>query len=193
MEMNMKRIGERQIKLHVLLDRCRQLGFSEKDEPFSRTSKGKERVLALLRLRDGISTKQLSEILHIRVTSLNESLARLEREGLVERRPSENDGRVMLVFLTEAGREGADDGAPEVDMLKGFTEEELDTYVNLTDKMIANLEEAMGPEEADKFEQEWEARMRMVDDFMRGRRPNRKDFGWKDRFDKDGFRPRNWR
>ncbi len=50
------------------------------------------------------SFADLSYLLGIRQQSLNEPLNKLEKSGYVERRPSEEDRRVMVVHLTEKER-----------------------------------------------------------------------------------------
>jgi len=68
------------------------------------TTRGQGRILAALRMRDGISTKDLSYLLGLAVSSLNEFLSKLEKGGYITREQSEQDKRVMLVKLTEKGR-----------------------------------------------------------------------------------------
>ena len=51
-------------------------------------SRGQGRILAILHQKDGISTKDLSEILNINVTSLNETLNKLMRNGYIKKESS---------------------------------------------------------------------------------------------------------
>nr|WP_311132526.1 MarR family transcriptional regulator [Nonomuraea gerenzanensis] len=51
-----------------------------------------------LRLTDLTRTEQVSQ------PGITQLVTRLEREGLVERRPDPSDGRAVLVHITEAGR-----------------------------------------------------------------------------------------
>ena len=67
-------------------------------------TRGQGRILAALQMRDGISTKDLSYLLGLAVSSLNEFLSKLEKGGYITREPSEQDRRVMLVKLTEKGK-----------------------------------------------------------------------------------------
>lgn len=114
---------------------------------FSDRSRGQGRVLALLKLKDGLSTKELANILGVRVASLNETLSKMEAAGVVERKPSEQDRRVMLVYLTEQGRtQEQGNPAEDIDLLAGFSVDELDILEDFLDRMIANLEKALGPE-----------------------------------------------
>lgn len=72
--------------------------------PFGDTTRGRGRVLALLKQKDGVSTKEMSVVMGIRVSSLNEVLGKMEKEGYIEREPSSDDRRVMLISLTEKGK-----------------------------------------------------------------------------------------
>ncbi|WP_331767172.1 MarR family transcriptional regulator [Embleya sp. NBC_00896] len=51
-----------------------------------------------MRLTDLTKTEQVSQ------PGLTQLVTRLERDGLVERRPDPSDGRAVLVHITEAGR-----------------------------------------------------------------------------------------
>lgn len=129
-------------------------------------TRGKGRVLAMLKIKDGLSTKELASVTGVRISSMNEILAKLEAAGLVERRPSETDKRVMLVYLTDAGRAAEVEGAADLDMLAGFSQEELDQLDVILDKMIANAKEALGAERWDELQEEWERRREAVASFM---------------------------
>lgn len=65
---------------------------------------GQELVLAQLWASDGCSQKELVESLRLDHSTIAKSVQRLERAGLVDRARSLDDGRVMLVSLTAAGR-----------------------------------------------------------------------------------------
>ena len=90
-------------KLQWLLHRQQMQSWAQRG-PMADTTRGQGRILALLKLRDGISTKDLSYYLGVRISSLNETLMKMEKGGYITREPSEQDKRVMLVKLTEKGR-----------------------------------------------------------------------------------------
>ena len=69
---------------------------------------GQGRVLMMVHSNEGISQKELAFSLGIRPQSLSEMLVKLEEDGLVLRKKSEEDARVTNVFLTDAGRERAE-------------------------------------------------------------------------------------
>lgn len=103
-------------------------------------SRGQGRVLAVLKLRDGISTKDLSYLLGVRVSSLNELLSKMEKSGYVVREPSEQDKRVMLVKLTEKGRQEEQPDSPLSETIFScLSEEEQQTLEGLLDKVITFL------------------------------------------------------
>ena len=117
--------------------------------PMADETRGRGRVLALLRLRDGISTREMAEVLGIRVSSLNETLARMEADGIVVRRQSDEDRRVMLVDLTEEGRaiKTPSHDLPEL-LFSDFTDEEMDAFGGYLDRMAAKLEDELGMDAA---------------------------------------------
>lgn len=67
-------------------------------------SRGQGRVLAILKKKDNISTKNLAIILGISVSALNLLLTKLEKNGFIVKEASAEDKRVLLVKLTEKGR-----------------------------------------------------------------------------------------
>jgi DNA-binding MarR family transcriptional regulator len=104
--------------------------------PITDTTRGQGRILALLKLQDGISTKDLSYLLGVRISSLNETLSKMEKNGYVTREPSEQDKRVMLVCLTE----------------KGKTEKQLESYdFNDTFSCLSNEEQQIFGEFLDRI------------------------------------------
>ena len=115
--------------------------------PWSSPHRGQGRVLALLKLHPEISQKDLGAILDIRTQSLGELLAKLEKQGLIEREPSEEDKRVMTVRLTEAGK-AAGEKQPDLDESDTFasclSEEERTTLSGFLRRIIESLEEELG-------------------------------------------------
>lgn len=63
-------------------------------------------VLALLSFtqRGSLPMNKISKRLQVHATSMTNSVDRLEKAALVERRPHPGDGRTTLVAITEAGR-----------------------------------------------------------------------------------------
>ncbi len=61
-------------------------------------------VIRIIGRFPGMHAKQLADILHLHPSSLTALLTRLERRGLVRRRPDQRDRRRWLLGLTRRGR-----------------------------------------------------------------------------------------
>ena len=150
------------------LVRKRRIQDSVTGGPMADPTRGQGRILALLKLQDGVSTRDLSFLLGIRVSSLNELLAKLEKSGHICREPAEADKRVILVKLTEMGRE-APQAAPDIgDVFSCLTYEEMETFGEYLDRIIASLE-SKGADDGEEAERGWwirEARDRMGDEMF---------------------------
>lgn len=103
--------------------------------PLQDTSRGQGRILAMLRLKSKIAAKDLSYILGIRQQSLNETLQKLEKEGYIVRTPSPKDRRVMLISLTEKGKEIKPVQHDYLDVLDEFSDEELKQFTSYIDRL----------------------------------------------------------
>lgn len=115
--------------------------------PLNDKTQGQGRVLALLQLHDGVSTKDMATILGIRVSSLNETLAKMEEAGLVVREQSEEDKRIMLVNLTEEGRNLKQEALDVPALLFGvFDETEQETLAGYFTRMTDALNDELGEE-----------------------------------------------
>lgn len=79
----------------------------KKSKHCSDSCRGQGRVLSILKRNPEISQKELSALLDIRSQSLGELLVRLERDGCINRVPSETDRRVLHITLTEQGMKAA--------------------------------------------------------------------------------------
>lgn len=183
--------------------------------PFADTSRGQGRILAMLKIQPEIATKELAYLLGIRQQSLNELLNKLEKNGYVERKPSENDKRVMIVHLTEKGKQLQQ---PETDYQSIFScllPEELQQLSQYLDCIIEAFQvQTANVSEENNSDIDWmsQARERMGDEHfeqlmsMRERafghmRPP-KDIPGAERFSENytgpvpnrrGFPPRNFR
>lgn len=122
--------------------------------PVADPMRGQGRILALLKVKDGISTKDMSSILGVRTSSLNELLSKLERKGFIVREQSPKDKRVMLVKLTDRGR-AVEQPAPTngaASMFDCLAEEEKASFGSYLDRIIARIESEMGAADEGGFE-----------------------------------------
>lgn len=116
-----------------LQQRAAGLGFSPGQFP----------ILIELWLENGLTQKQLLERIDIEQATMANTLSRMERDGLIERRPHPSDKRAQLVFLTEkaAGlEEEALDAAvaADQDLFKGFLTFERELLMEYIRRIIVN-------------------------------------------------------
>lgn len=203
-------IYEKLSQLQWMLKRY-QMFSQAKFGPFADPTRGQGRILAMLKIQPEIATSDLGYLFGIRQQSLNELLNKLEKGGYVERKPSEADKRVMVVHLTEKGRETQQPETNYLEFLRCLSPEELQQFLEYLDRIIAALRaesgddgkedimadwmdkarERMGKEQ---FEQLMSMRERAFGSFGRGKAP--KDMPGVERFspdydgpvpDRDGF------
>ncbi len=67
--------------------------------------KGQPFVLRILWDHNGQTHSELAERLHVQPATISNMLKRMEKAGLVARRPDPDDRRVSRVYLTDAGRD----------------------------------------------------------------------------------------
>ena len=143
---------EKLTRLQWLLHRQQLQGWAA-NGPFADTTRGQGRILALLKMRDGVSTKDLSYLLGVRISSLNELLSKLEKTGYVTREPSAEDRRVMLVKLTEKGRNEQQPAPLDYgDIFSCLADDEQKKLAEYLDRIIKALHESVGDDEGEWFE-----------------------------------------
>ena len=113
----------------------KKLGFGPGDYGF----------LAMLFIQDGLSQDEISKQMRVDKSYTARAIAKLEKAGMVERRPDPNEHRIRRVFLDEKAFEIE----PQfVDMLQqwhstlieGVNPEELSILCKVLDQMKVNAE-----------------------------------------------------
>ena len=107
---------------------------------------GQGRVLAMLQAKPETTQKELCFLLGMRQQSLSELLSKLEEKGFVERQKSEEDGRVTLVKLTEAGKAAVpdlDEIDPDEDVFGVLDDETRATFEEAVDTLSDSLKEKL--------------------------------------------------
>ncbi|OCT16475.1 MarR family transcriptional regulator [Paenibacillus pectinilyticus] len=66
---------------------------------------GQPPLLLALSVEDGLSHSELASRIHNKRATLSVMVDRMEKTGLVERRPDPDDQRVTRVYLTDKGKE----------------------------------------------------------------------------------------
>jgi DNA-binding MarR family transcriptional regulator len=120
----------------ALAGRAAALGFSPGQYP----------VLLELWNEDGLTQRQLLDRLDIEQATLANTLSRMERDGLIERRPHPADRRATCNFLTGRGKAieaAAVAAAEEADqsLFKGFRRFEKELMLEYIRMAIANADE----------------------------------------------------
>ena len=147
----MNELYEKLSRLQWLLHKSQVRGWT-KCGPMSDTTRGQGRIIAVLKLQDGISTKDLSYLLGVRVSSLNELLAKLEKNGFITRTTSEDDKRIMLVKLTDKGHNMQERELDDFDeMFKCLSEDEQKTFGDYLDRIIETLGEKYNAEHEEEM------------------------------------------
>ena len=72
---------------------------------------GQQRVLAVLKLEDGLTQNYLANVLDLRPSSLAELMKKMETKGLIKRQEDPEDKRSKHVYLTDEGRQKAEENA----------------------------------------------------------------------------------
>ncbi|WP_406645981.1 MarR family transcriptional regulator [Aliisedimentitalea scapharcae] len=107
-------------------------------------------VLLELWQADGRTQADLMGALDVEQATMANTLSRMDRDGLIVRRPSETDGRSRIVFLSDKARalEQAAKAAAwhqnEV-ALRGLDPEERGLFLSLMRKVIANMQRPEAP------------------------------------------------
>lgn len=153
-------MNERNIELYEKMSRLQWLMHKHhlrthaECGPMADPTRGQGRIFAVLKMKDGISTKDLSYLLGIRVSSLNELLAKMEKSGYITREASETDKRVMLVKLTEKGiSEQQEEWNPDA-IFACLSESEQAAFSDYLDRIISAIETELG-DEANDDERNW--------------------------------------
>ena len=101
-------------------------------------------VLLELWSEDGLTQKELVERLSVEQATMANTLARMERDELIVRRPSKTDKRSRTVWLTDQARGLKEPairaaGAQNDVALKGFDAEERAHFLNMMIRVIGNM------------------------------------------------------
>lgn len=108
-------------------------------------------LLALLE-EEGLSQKDLRERIQVEQPTLANTLNRMERDGLIERRGDPVDKRRSFIYLTDKARDAAKTVIANAKAVNrhataGMSTEEKETALALIDRMIGNLTVELEPED----------------------------------------------
>lgn len=116
-------------------------------------TQGQLPVLCCLNEKEGQTQSELCKNIQVEQPTMANTLRRMERDGLIRRSPSENDGRQSQIFISSDVRplvEALQAKRDEVIswMLRDMTVEERDTFERLVDVAVKSLDER--PKQAER-------------------------------------------
>ena len=156
------------IMINEVLDRR-----NKKQNPEMKSiTKGQGRLIILLKRKDNLSTKELSEILNISVTSLNETLNKLEQQNLIRKVPSPKDKRVLLVELTEDGRSLEFKNHEDIDIFDTLSEDEKENLNEYLNRLTVALHKKFKEENPEKYEKIIKNRKEIFEKYFKEDNPN---------------------
>ena len=102
-------------------------------------------VLVALQAGRADTQRDLARFARIEQPPMAQMLARMERDGLIERTPDPTDGRISRIALTAPARERLPDACAVLldgnrEALAGFTDEEGEQLASLLTRLISNLD-----------------------------------------------------
>lgn len=109
----------------------------------------------LVALRDGQASTQrdLARFAKVEQPPMAQMLARMERDGLIQRTPDPTDGRSSRITLSKVAEARMPDAVAALlrgnqEALRDFTDEEAGLLVDLLTRLIANLDRIASAEAA---------------------------------------------
>lgn len=108
---------------------------------------GQDQIMMALEGEDGQTPGQLASRLGVRPPTITKTINRLQAQGFLDKRASDNDGRQAHVFLTETGRDAIraiekSVRKTEKQALKGLDKKDQKTLAKLLSRIEANLSDA---------------------------------------------------
>ena len=120
-----------QISWAIFLDECAE--FSLTPVQYA--------ALVAIEAHDGTDATRLSNMIAFDRSTIGSVLERLEKRGLIVRRPSPEDRRQRLIFLTEDGRKLLVDSKEAIDRVQNrivgvLSREERETFLKLMTRIV---------------------------------------------------------
>ena len=116
---------------------------------------GQGRILAILKKKDMISTKDIAILLGISVSAVNSLLTKLEKNGYVTKVPSKEDKRILLIKITEKGLNYEIKSPVDYNVFDCFNDaekREFDIYLN---RLILELKKDLRKTNPEKFDENY--------------------------------------
>ena len=118
-----------------------------KQSSISKLTRSEQELLMILALtlnedKKAITVTEISNLLQIQPAGVTHLINPLEKEGYIERLPAANDRRIVLIGLTENGRQKANGFMEEVQeqlvgLINHLGEEDSKKLIDLMSRMVA--------------------------------------------------------
>ena len=135
-----------------LINHIARLCFKGLHEQIAPLGLAPAQFMTLLELwrEDGLTQKQLVERLDVEQATMANTIARMERDGLIERRPHPEDRRARSIHMTEKAKSLEADATKAAmrvneDMLTPLTKEERENFIKTMQEIIAGKKAAQDP------------------------------------------------
>lgn len=134
-------VGKRMIFLHMLRRK-----YTHNHCMGNTLQPGQFPLLNFLVANPGMTQQGLAAAMHVSPASVAQSTKRLQKAGLIEKRADPENLRCNLLHVTDAGLEIVQSfrkvfSRVDEQMLKGFSDDELELIKTMLDRMAANLTE----------------------------------------------------
>ena len=113
---------------------------------------GQMPILQILKDQDGCSQREIAAKLEIKPPTVNVSIQRLEKSGVVYRKKDEKDQRITRVYLTDKGKEIVSQCMKRMEeneqiLLKGFSDVEMCLIRRFFEQILKNMDDMPGEAE----------------------------------------------
>lgn len=114
---------------------------------------GQDGVMLALDAKDGQTPGAIAAALGVKAPTVTKTIGRLAAQGFLKREGSREDGRMMLVFLTEAGRDQIksirkSQRKAEKDAFAGLKKKQIGELLALLSTVDANISASLSAEAA---------------------------------------------
>ena len=122
---------------------------------------GQDQIMMALAAEDGQTPGQLATRLGVRPPTITKTINRLQAQGFLAKRASDNDGRQAHIYLTETGSEAIREieksvRKAEKQALKGLDKKELKVLSKMLSRIEANLSGSIEQADDDESDEEQE-------------------------------------
>ncbi len=134
-------IGKRMMFLHMLRRK-----YTHNHCPDSTLQPGQYPLLIFLVRNPGMTQQELAMAMHVSPASVAQSTKRLQKAGLLEKHTDPENLRCNRLHVTDAGLQIVSSfqkvfSSVDKQMLKGFSDDELELIEHMLDRMATNLSE----------------------------------------------------